>query len=198
MTDGIAQVRPHGIVTKDGTERAVDAIVLATGFEAAEQVAPFEVRGRDGRELNEAWRDGAEAYLGTTIAGFPNLFLLIGPNTGLGHSSMIFMIESQVAYVLDAIRTMRARGLKLVDLSPEAQQRLQRADPDGSHGVVERLHELVPELRGPQPDAMARVGRRVPPRDPQAGPGRVSRHPRGGGPGSGILVRERKIQATCG
>jgi cyclohexanone monooxygenase len=68
------------------------------------------------------WRDGAEAYLGTTIAGFPNLFLLVGPNTGLGHSSMIFMIESQVAYVLDAIRTMRARGLKLVDLKPEAQQ----------------------------------------------------------------------------
>jgi cation diffusion facilitator CzcD-associated flavoprotein CzcO len=122
VTDGILEVRPHGIVTKDGAERAVDAIVLATGFEAAEQVAPFEVRGRDGRELNEVWRDGAEAYLGTTIAGFPNLFLLVGPNTGLGHSSMIFMIESQVAYVLDAIRTMRARGLKLVDLKPEAQQ----------------------------------------------------------------------------
>jgi len=123
VTDGIAEVRPHGIVTKDGTERDVDAIVLATGFEAAEQVAPFEVHGRDGRELNEVWRDGAEAYLGTTIAGFPNLFLLIGPNTGLGHSSMIFMIESQVAYVLDAIRTMRARRLKLVDLRAEAQQR---------------------------------------------------------------------------
>jgi cation diffusion facilitator CzcD-associated flavoprotein CzcO len=123
VTDGIREVRPHGIVTKDGTERAVDAIVLATGFEAAEQVAPFEVRGRDGRELDEVWRDGAEAYLGTTISGFPNLFLLIGPNTGLGHSSMIFMIESQVAYVLDAIRTMRARGLKLVNLEPEAQKR---------------------------------------------------------------------------
>ena len=62
-------------------------------------MAPFEVRGRGGRELNEAWRDGAEAYLGTTVAGFPNLFLLVGPNTGLGHNSMVFMIESQVAYV---------------------------------------------------------------------------------------------------
>lgn len=123
VTDGIARVVPGGIVTKDGVERAVDAIVLATGFEAAEQVAPFEVRGRDGRELNQAWSAGAEAYLGTTIAGFPNLFLLIGPNTGLGHSSMIFMIESQLAYVVDAIRTIRARGLKLVDLKPEAQRR---------------------------------------------------------------------------
>ena len=96
---------------KDGTERAVDAIVLATGFEAAEQVAPFEVRGRGGRDLDEVWRDGAEAYLGTAVAGFPNLFLLVGPNTGLGHSSMVFMIESQIAYVLDAVRQhARARA----------------------------------------------------------------------------------------
>jgi cation diffusion facilitator CzcD-associated flavoprotein CzcO len=123
VTEGIAEVRPHGIVTKDGVERPVDAIVLATGFEAAEQVAPFEVLGRDGRDLNEVWSGGAEAYLGVTIAGFPNLFLLVGPNTGLGHSSMVFMIESQVAYVVDAIRTMRARGLKLVALKAEAQRR---------------------------------------------------------------------------
>jgi cation diffusion facilitator CzcD-associated flavoprotein CzcO len=123
VTDGIAEVRARSIVTKDGNERPVDAIVLATGFEAAEQVAPFEVRGRDGRELNEVWRDGAEAYLGTTVAGFPNLFLLIGPNTGLGHSSMVFMIESQLAYVLGALRTMKDEGLKLVDVLPEAQAR---------------------------------------------------------------------------
>jgi cation diffusion facilitator CzcD-associated flavoprotein CzcO len=121
VTDGIAEVRPRSIVTKGGAEHPVDAIVLATGFEAAEQVAPFEVRGRDGRELNEVWRDGAEAYLGTTVTGFPNMFLLIGPNTGLGHSSMVFMIESQVAYVLGALRTMKDEGLKLVDVRPEAQ-----------------------------------------------------------------------------
>ncbi|MGD0526832.1 MAG: NAD(P)/FAD-dependent oxidoreductase [Polyangiaceae bacterium] len=119
VTDGIAEVRAHSILSKDGTERAVDAIVLATGFEAAEQVAPFEVLGRAGRELNEAWRDGASAYLGTAVSGFPNLFLLVGPNTGLGHSSMVFMIESQVAYVMDALKKMRARGLKAVDVKPE-------------------------------------------------------------------------------
>src|SRR5262249_26391017 len=75
------------------------------------------------RELNDVWRDGAEAYLGTTVSGFPNLFLLVGPNTGLGHSSMIVMIESQVAYVMDALRTMREHGLKLVDVKRAAQDR---------------------------------------------------------------------------
>lgn len=123
VTERIAEVRPRGIVTRDGVEREVDAIVLATGFEAAEQVAPFEVRGRGGRELDDVWRDGAEAYLGTTVAGFPNLFLLVGPNTGLGHTSMVFIIESQIAYVLDAVRTMRARRLKSVEVRPEVQAR---------------------------------------------------------------------------
>jgi cation diffusion facilitator CzcD-associated flavoprotein CzcO len=130
VTAPIAEVRAHSIVTKDGVERAVDAIVLATGFEAAEQVAPFEIRGRDGRELNEVWTDGAEAYLGTSVSGFPNLFMLVGPNTGLGHSSMIFMIESQIAYVLDAVKRMRARRLAAVDVRPDVQAaynaRLQR------------------------------------------------------------------------
>jgi len=121
VTDGIAEVRARSIVTKDGRERPVDAIVLATGFEAAEQCAPFEVLGRDGQDLNTVWRDGAEAYLGTSVAGFPNLFLLIGPNTGLGHTSMIVMIEAQIAYVLDAIRRIRDRGLRLVDVRPDAQ-----------------------------------------------------------------------------
>jgi cyclohexanone monooxygenase len=123
VTDGIAEIRARTIVSKDGTERDVDAIVLATGFEAAEQVAPFEVHGRGGRELNEVWRDGAEAYLGTTVSGFPNMFLLVGPNTGLGHSSMVFIIESQVAYVVDAVKKMCALGLKAVDVKPATQAR---------------------------------------------------------------------------
>jgi hypothetical protein len=111
------------VVTKDGRERAVDAIICATGFQAAEAVAPFEVRGRRGRDLNEEWANGAEAFLGTTVAGFPNMFLIIGPNTGLGHNSMVLMIESQVAYVLSCIQTMRARRLKLVDVRRDAQAR---------------------------------------------------------------------------
>jgi hypothetical protein len=111
------------VVTVDGQERPVDALVLCTGFQAAEAAAPFAVTGAGGRDLDAAWRDGAEAYLGTTVAGFPNLFLLVGPNTGLGHSSMVYMIESQLAYVLDAIRMMRARGLRQVSVRPDAQAR---------------------------------------------------------------------------
>ncbi len=121
VTEGIREVRARSIVTNDGRERDVDALVLATGFQAAEACAPFEVRGRGGRDLSEAWRDGAEAYLGTTVSGFPNLFLIVGPNTGLGHSSMVFMIESQARYVVDALRTMRARGLRAVDVRADAQ-----------------------------------------------------------------------------
>jgi cation diffusion facilitator CzcD-associated flavoprotein CzcO len=123
VTDGIREVTPAGVVTADGRERALDALVLATGFQAAEAVAPFAVRGRDGRDLNDAWRAGAEAYLGTTISGFPNFFMVVGPNTGLGHSSMIFMIESQIAYIQSCLEAMRARNLRLVDVRAEAQAR---------------------------------------------------------------------------
>ena len=123
VTDAIREVTPTGVVTADGKERPLDVLVLATGFQAAEACAPFPVRGRGGRDLDDAWREGAEAYLGTTVAGFPNLFLIVGPNTGLGHSSMIFMIESQVAYILSALRAMRAGKLRLVDVRPEAQAR---------------------------------------------------------------------------
>ena len=107
VTDGIAEIREHSIVTSDGTEHPVDAIVYATGFETVEAKPPFAIRGRGGHDLRDASRDGIEAYLGTSIAGFPNLFLLVGPNLVLGHSSMIFMMESQFAYVLDALRTLR-------------------------------------------------------------------------------------------
>src|SRR5262249_31702525 len=86
VTEGIHEMRAGSIATRDGQEHAVDAVVLATGFQAAEAVAPFPIRGRGGLDLAEAWRDGAEAYLGATVAGFPNLFLVVGPNTGLGHS----------------------------------------------------------------------------------------------------------------
>jgi cation diffusion facilitator CzcD-associated flavoprotein CzcO len=132
VTTGIDEVLPHGIRTKDGKEIPLDAIVLATGFQAAEACAPFEIRGRNGVELNAAWREGAEAYLGTTVSGFPNLFLVVGPNTGLGSSSMVLMIESQIAYTLSAIQTMRERHLAKVDVRPEVQARFN-----------ERLHQRL-------------------------------------------------------
>lgn len=121
VTDAIREIRPHAIVTADGEERPVDAIVYATGFVASETAPPFPIRGRGGRSLAERWESGGEAYLGTTVAGFPNLFLMIGPNLGLGHNSMIFMMESQFPYVIGAITALRERGLRFVDVRPDVQ-----------------------------------------------------------------------------
>jgi cation diffusion facilitator CzcD-associated flavoprotein CzcO len=121
ITSEIREVTPSGIVTEDGREHALDAIVLATGFHSSEVFAPFAVRGRGGQELGEAWKDGAEAYLGTTISGFPNFFMLLGPNSALGHSSVVYMIESQIAYIIDALRTLRARELKTLEVRKNVQ-----------------------------------------------------------------------------
>lgn len=123
VTEAIQEITRDGILTADGKERRLDAIILATGFQAAEHLAPFDIEGRDGRNLASEWRDGAQAYLGTTVSGFPNLFFIIGPNTGLGHNSMIVMIESQIAYIRDAIETVRREGLKFVDVRAGAQSR---------------------------------------------------------------------------
>jgi len=116
VTDPIARVTPTGIVTRDGVEREIDVLVVATGFHTTDIPVAHHITGREGRTLADEWaRDGVAAYKGATVAGFPNLFFLVGPNTGLGHSSMVFMIESQVAYVVDALRTMRARDLVTVE-----------------------------------------------------------------------------------
>jgi cation diffusion facilitator CzcD-associated flavoprotein CzcO len=116
VTHRIAEVRPHSIVTADGTERAVDTIVLGTGFAATEFLAPMRITGRGGRDLHEQWKDGASAYLGTVVPGFPNLFVLYGPNTNLGHNSILVMLEAQVGWVVQAVRVLaqgRARWLEI-------------------------------------------------------------------------------------
>lgn len=123
VTSAIAEVTPTGIRCADGTERALDAIILATGFAAADVVAPFPIQGRAGVQLHDTWKDGAEAYLGTTIAGFPNLFLIVGPNTGLGHSSMVYMIESQIAYIQSALAAMHKDKLSTVEVKSDVQAR---------------------------------------------------------------------------
>jgi cation diffusion facilitator CzcD-associated flavoprotein CzcO len=122
VTEGIKEIRPRSIVTGDGREVEVDVIVLGTGFRIRDMPAAHVVTGRTGRTLAQTWNGSMAAYLGTSIAGFPNLFMLVGPNTGLGHNSIVFMIESQVEYVLDALRTMDARGLASVDVREEAQE----------------------------------------------------------------------------
>lgn len=107
VTDGIREVREHSIVSADGTEREVDTIVLGTGFAATEFLAPMRITGRGGRDLHEQWRDGASAYLGTVVPGFPNLFVLYGPNTNLGHNSILVMLEAQVGWVVQAVRALQ-------------------------------------------------------------------------------------------
>ncbi len=122
ITEKINCINETGVLTTDGKQQNVDVIILATGFKAAEEVSRFAVKGRNGIDLNEAWRDGAEAYLGTSVAGFPNMFLVVGPNTGLGHSSMILMIEAQVNLIMEALKALKQSGAKFVDVKKETQQ----------------------------------------------------------------------------
>ncbi|MBM9576872.1 NAD(P)/FAD-dependent oxidoreductase [Leptospira sp. 201903070] len=123
VTSGIREVRENGVLTQDGVEHPLDALILATGFQAADAKAPFPVKGIGGLDLNEAWKNGAEAYLGTTVSGFPNMFLIVGPNTGLGHSSMVLMIESQINYALQCILSLNRKKLKFINVLKEAQDR---------------------------------------------------------------------------
>ncbi|MFI0019689.1 MULTISPECIES: flavin-containing monooxygenase [Streptomyces griseus group] len=122
VTDGIAKVTADAVVTADGRERPVDTIVLGTGFEAVRRPIAERVFGRDGAGLKDTWNEGMSALRGTGVAGFPNLFMLLGPNTTLGHSSQVIMIEAQIAYLLDALKTMDERGLAAVEPLPEAQR----------------------------------------------------------------------------
>ncbi|MCZ8379770.1 NAD(P)/FAD-dependent oxidoreductase [Mycobacterium sp. CPCC 205372] len=136
ITDGIEEIDGRRIVTADGTVREVDALVVATGFHVTDSPMFDTVCGADGASLTQKFADkGMRAYKGTTIAGYPNMFVLVGPNTGLGHSSMVYMIESQINYVVDAVTTMRRRGLRTVEVKQHAldsyNDRLQKA-LDGS------------------------------------------------------------------
>jgi cation diffusion facilitator CzcD-associated flavoprotein CzcO len=122
VTDPIVRVEADAIVTADGTRREVDTIIVATGFEATDFLAPVEIVGRDGRRLHAEWKRGAAAYQGIAVPGYPNLFILYGPNTNLGHNSIIFMLESQYRYVLANLRRLRD-GARAVDVRPEAASR---------------------------------------------------------------------------
>jgi cation diffusion facilitator CzcD-associated flavoprotein CzcO len=121
VTEGIREIREHSIVTDDGTERALDTIVFSTGFHVTDPPMARLVRGVGGRTLEEVWDGSMAAHLGATISGFPNLFSIAGPNTGLGHTSMTIMIEAHIQYVLDALRVMDEQQLASVDVRREVQ-----------------------------------------------------------------------------
>lgn len=104
VTDAVSEITADSVVTADGKSRKVDAIIYATGFRATEWLSAMDIIGRGGRHLRDDWKNGAEAYYGITITGYPNFFILLGPNTGLGHNSIIFMIEAQARYVMQCLR----------------------------------------------------------------------------------------------
>ncbi|MEY4764856.1 MAG: hypothetical protein RI907_1529 [Pseudomonadota bacterium] len=116
VTQGIRRITPTGIETTDGQHHRADAIVYGTGFAATEFLAPMTITGRDGQDLNAAWRHGAQAYLGLTVPGFPNFFMLYGPNTNLGHSSIIYMLESQIAHVMRCMKAAQQVGASAVEV----------------------------------------------------------------------------------
>jgi cation diffusion facilitator CzcD-associated flavoprotein CzcO len=123
VTDAVTEVRERSIVTADGTEREVDAIVFGTGFHVVDMPVGRMVTGRDGKTLADVWNGSPRAHLGCTVPGFPNLFILLGPNTGLGHSSMVYMLESQLAFVIGALRELRARNAATVEVRHEVAEK---------------------------------------------------------------------------
>ena len=162
VTEKIVEVRPHGVVTADGVEHEVDTIIFGTGFHVTDNPVAERVHGVDGADAGRALgrRPAGQAYLGTTVAGFPNLFLLAGPNTGIGHTSLVVMIEAQLAYVVDALRQMA--GPRPAPRRPAARGRCRawtaeiQAKAAGHRLEHRRLRQLVPRRRGPQHHALAR------------------------------------------
>ena len=121
VTDPIVRITHNAVVTADGVTRDVDAIVIATGFAATKYLSAIDVIGRDGRRIDDAWNDGAQAYLGITTSGFPNLFMLYGPNTNNG--SILTMIECQVEHILGHVKRLADEGIEWIDVKPEAMLR---------------------------------------------------------------------------
>jgi len=136
VTDGIREVRGRSVVDADGREREVDVIILATGFRVTEMPFARWVTGRQGNRLAERWSGSPTAYRGTAVAGFPNLFLLLGPNTGLGHTSVLIMLEAQLRYVIECIRHLERSGMAVLEVLPEAEEAF-------NTGVQSRLRDTV-------------------------------------------------------
>jgi cation diffusion facilitator CzcD-associated flavoprotein CzcO len=122
ITAGIREVREHGIVTDNGVEHPVDTLIFGTGFQVSDPPVSHMIRGRDGRTLAEVWGGSPRAFLGTCVAGFPNLFLLLGPNTGVASTSVVLMVEAQVEYLLGVLAFLRTAGMAAVEPRPEAEQ----------------------------------------------------------------------------
>jgi cation diffusion facilitator CzcD-associated flavoprotein CzcO len=133
---GVQEIRGNAVVGPDGVEREVDAIIFGTGFEVSDMPAAKLLRGRDGKVLHDVWAGSPKSHMGSTVEGFPNFFMVLGPNTGLGHSSMVYMIESQIAYVMDALRTMDAQDAATIEVRGEAVREYNDAIDKRMQGTV--------------------------------------------------------------
>ncbi|HZE38440.1 MAG TPA: NAD(P)/FAD-dependent oxidoreductase [Stackebrandtia sp.] len=175
VTHSLAEVTPRGIVTDDGAAHRADAIVFGTGFHVTTAFAGLPLYGRDGVSITEAWTPGPHAHLGSMVPGFPNLFCMLGPNTGLGHNSMVFIAESQTRYILAALRMLERYGAKHIEVRADAeagynrdiQKRLSTAmwsvggcrswyvDPDGVNRTLWPGHTFTYRRRTKTPDPSA-------------------------------------------
>jgi len=122
VTERISEVTERSVLTQDGAERSIDVLIYGTGFHVTEQFIGIKLFGRNGYQIHDAWRSGLSAYLGVTVSGFPNFFMLLGPNTGLGHNSVVLMIEAQVRYVIKCLNLMRKQNISAMEVRAESQR----------------------------------------------------------------------------
>lgn len=126
ITDGIAKFTKNSVITQDCKERKIDALILGTGFHVADSFMYYDVHGRNDVQMKDSFTEGPHAYYGAAIHNFPNMFMMLGPNTGLGHNSMIYMIESQTNYVVDAIRKMIDQNIRSIEVREEVEEKYNR------------------------------------------------------------------------
>jgi cation diffusion facilitator CzcD-associated flavoprotein CzcO len=127
VTDAITRILPEGVATQDGTVREFDCVIWATGFRTNDFMFPMAVTGRDGVELSEQWSGGAHAHLGMTVPGYPNMFVMYGPNTNTSGGSIIFYLETQAAYIRQALEQLRERQAGAIEVRAEVEAASDRA-----------------------------------------------------------------------
>ncbi|ARU88146.1 alpha/beta hydrolase fold domain-containing protein [Pseudomonas sp. M30-35] len=136
VSQRIKQISNDAVITEDGVAHPCDVLIYGTGFMATDFLSPMAITGLEGLDLNQVWREGAEAYKGISVSGFPNLFLLYGPNTNLGHNSIIYMLESQFRYVLGCIEALDRYSLTALDVKPDVQRQFNNKIQRAIHHTV--------------------------------------------------------------
>ena len=170
-TDGVREIVADGVIDANGVKHEADIIIYGTGFHVIDAFDYLDVKGRDGVDLATQFREnGVETYMGMTIHGFPNLYFMLGPNTALGHNSVVFMIEQQTKYIVKMLDEMDRRGAVAAEADQAGPGRVQRGDPAArreGHLDAGRLHQLVPRQPGQEPHDLAEVHVPVLVGDPQ-------------------------------